>query len=110
MDIKAKLELARAFNETVRIHECAGRGARRPACGRSPRGMRLHFAGNGWRPAVRLPKLEPVEGAKTNQRSPMKPQDAGNRNSSVDQGRETRNPFDVMDVPDPNDRDVLEFA
>jgi hypothetical protein len=40
----------------------------------------------------------------------MKPQDAGNRNGSVDQGRETRNPFDVMDVPDPNDRDVLEFA
>ncbi len=40
----------------------------------------------------------------------MTPQDAGNRNSSVDQGRGTRNPFDVMDVPNPNDQEVLEFA
>jgi len=40
----------------------------------------------------------------------MKPQDAGNRESSVDQRRGTRNPFEVMDVPDPNDREVLEFA
>ena len=40
----------------------------------------------------------------------MRPQDAGNRSSSVDQGRRTRNPFDVMDVPNPNDREVLEFA
>ena len=40
----------------------------------------------------------------------MKPQDAGNRSSSVDQGRRTRNPFDVMDVPNPNDQEVLEFA
>ena len=40
----------------------------------------------------------------------MKPQDAGSRSSSVDQGRRTRNPFDVMDVPNPNDKEVLEFA
>jgi hypothetical protein len=40
----------------------------------------------------------------------MTPQDAGNRNSAVDQRGRTRNPFDVMDVPDPNDQDVLAFA
>jgi hypothetical protein len=40
----------------------------------------------------------------------MRPQDAGNRNSSDDQLRGTRNPFDVMDVPNPNDQEVLEFA
>ena len=40
----------------------------------------------------------------------MKPQTAGNRNSSVDQSRGRRNPFDVMDVPTPNDQEVLEFA
>jgi hypothetical protein len=40
----------------------------------------------------------------------MNPQDAGNRESSVDQRRRTRNPFDVMDVPDPNGEEVLEFA
>jgi hypothetical protein len=40
----------------------------------------------------------------------MKLQDAGNRNSSVDQDGGTRNPFDVMDVPNPNDQEVLEFA
>jgi hypothetical protein len=40
----------------------------------------------------------------------MKPQDAGSRNSSVDQGCGIRNPFDVMDVPNPNDQEVLEFA
>ena len=40
----------------------------------------------------------------------MTPQDAGNRGSSVDQSRRTRNPFDVMDVPNPNDQEVLEFA
>jgi hypothetical protein len=40
----------------------------------------------------------------------MKPHDAGNRNSSVDQGRGRRNPFDVMDVPNPNDQEALEFA
>jgi len=40
----------------------------------------------------------------------VKPQDAANRPSSVDQGRRPRNPFDVMDVPSPNDQEVEEFA
>jgi hypothetical protein len=40
----------------------------------------------------------------------MKPQDAGNPSSSVDQHRRTRNPFGVMDVPHPNGEEVLEFA
>lgn len=40
----------------------------------------------------------------------MQPQDAGNRGSSVDQRCRTRNPFDVMDVPNPNDQEVLGFA
>jgi hypothetical protein len=40
----------------------------------------------------------------------MKAQDAGNRNSSVDQDCKIRNPFGVMDVPNPNDQEVLEFA
>jgi len=40
----------------------------------------------------------------------MKPQNAGNRNNSVDQGCGIRNPFGVMDVPNPNDQEVLEFA
>jgi hypothetical protein len=40
----------------------------------------------------------------------MKPQDAGNWSISVDPRRRTRNPFDVMDVPNPNDQEVLEFA
>ena len=41
----------------------------------------------------------------------MKPQQkAGNRNSSVNQSRAIRNPFEVMDVPNPNDQEVLEFA
>ena len=39
----------------------------------------------------------------------MKSQDAGNRRS-VDQDRQTRNQFGVMDVPNPNDQEVLEFA
>jgi CO/xanthine dehydrogenase Mo-binding subunit len=39
----------------------------------------------------------------------MKPQDPGNRRS-VDQDRQTRNQFGVMDVPNPNDQEVLEFA
>jgi hypothetical protein len=43
-------------------------------------------------------------------RSPMKPQDTENRSSSVDQRHRTRNPFDVMDVPNPSDEEVLEFA
>jgi len=40
----------------------------------------------------------------------MKPQDAGNLSNSVDQRRRNRNPFGVMDVPNPNDQEVLEFA
>jgi hypothetical protein len=40
----------------------------------------------------------------------MNSQDAGNRDSVVDERRGTRNPFDVMDVPNPNDQEVLEFA
>jgi hypothetical protein len=40
----------------------------------------------------------------------MKPQDAGDRSSSVGQRLRTRNPFDVMDVPNPNDQEVLKFA
>ena len=40
----------------------------------------------------------------------MKAQDTGKRNSSVDRDCEIRNPFGVMDVPNPNDQDVLEFA
>ena len=40
----------------------------------------------------------------------MKPQDVRNRSSSVDPGDETQNPFGVMDVPNPNGREVLEFA
>jgi hypothetical protein len=40
----------------------------------------------------------------------MRPQDVENRSSSVDQRQRTRNPFDVMDVPHPDDQEVLEFA
>ena len=40
----------------------------------------------------------------------MKPEDAGNRSSLVAERRRIRNPFDVMDVPSPNDQEVLEFA
>jgi hypothetical protein len=40
----------------------------------------------------------------------MQPQDAARRSSSADQRRRTRNPFDVMDVPDPDDQEVLQFA
>lgn len=40
----------------------------------------------------------------------MKPHDAGKQYSSVDQGHRLRNPFEVMDVPDPNDQEVVEFA
>ena len=40
----------------------------------------------------------------------MKAQNAAHRDSVVDQSRGTRNPFDVMDVPNPNDQQVLEFA
>jgi hypothetical protein len=40
----------------------------------------------------------------------MKPQEARDRDNVVDQRRGTRNPFDVMDVPNPNDPEVREFA
>jgi hypothetical protein len=40
----------------------------------------------------------------------MKQQVAGNQNSSVDQDCRIRNPFGVMDVPNPNDNEALEFA
>jgi hypothetical protein len=40
----------------------------------------------------------------------MNPQDAATGINSVDQGRGTRNPFDVMDVPNPSDQEVLGFA
>jgi hypothetical protein len=40
----------------------------------------------------------------------MNPQESQSRNSSVDQRPRTRNPFGVMDVPDPNDQEVVEFA
>ena len=33
-----------------------------------------------------------------------------NRTGSVDERRPTRNPFNVMDVPNPNDEEVLGFA
>jgi hypothetical protein len=34
----------------------------------------------------------------------------GNRDSAFDEGRGIRNPFNVMDVPNPDDREVQEFA
>jgi hypothetical protein len=40
----------------------------------------------------------------------MHPDIAWNRDSAVDQRCGTRNPFGVMDVPNPNDQEVLEFA
>jgi hypothetical protein len=40
----------------------------------------------------------------------MNPQDTANRDSVVEQDHGTRNPFDVVDVPNPNDQQVLEFA
>jgi hypothetical protein len=40
----------------------------------------------------------------------MDPQDAGNHESVINGDRGTRNPFSVMDVPDPNDEVVSEFA
>jgi len=40
----------------------------------------------------------------------MNSQDARNPNSIVDERRGTQNPFDVMDVPNPNGQQVLEFA
>jgi hypothetical protein len=40
----------------------------------------------------------------------MDPESALNRDSAVDHGGRARNPFDVMDVPNPSDQQVLEFA
>jgi hypothetical protein len=40
----------------------------------------------------------------------MNPETARNRDSAIDDHDGTRNPFDVMDVPNPNDQEVLEFA
>ncbi len=40
----------------------------------------------------------------------MKPQDAARHGNFADQHRRTRNPFGVMDVPDPNGQEVLAFA
>jgi hypothetical protein len=40
----------------------------------------------------------------------MKPQAAGHRDNVVDQVHGTRNPFHVMDVPNPNDEEGREFA
>jgi hypothetical protein len=40
----------------------------------------------------------------------MKPQGVGDQGRSVEHQRRTRNPFDVMDVPNPNDEEVLDFA
>jgi hypothetical protein len=48
----------------------------------------------------RLKKMEPQ----------MKQQHAGSHDSLVDRDCGTRNPFSVMDVPNPNDREVSEFA
>ena len=40
----------------------------------------------------------------------MKSQYAGDQSSAVGERCQIRNPFDVMDVPNPNDQEVLEFA
>lgn len=40
----------------------------------------------------------------------MKQQAAENRDSAVDERRGTRNPFGVLDVPNPDDQEVREFA
>ena len=40
----------------------------------------------------------------------MNPEPARDRDSALDQRRGARNPFDVMDVPNPDDHEVLEFA
>jgi hypothetical protein len=40
----------------------------------------------------------------------VNPQTTRNPDSAGDQRCATRNPFDVMDVPNPNDQQVLEFA
>src|SRR4051794_17694133 len=40
----------------------------------------------------------------------MNPKTTRNRDRAIDHHDGTRNPFDVMDVPNPNDQEVLEFA
>jgi hypothetical protein len=40
----------------------------------------------------------------------MKPQSEVNRNAAFEEGPESRNPFGVMDVPNPNDFEVARFA
>lgn len=40
----------------------------------------------------------------------MQSENEGNRGSTFDEGRGIRNPFNVMDVPNPDDREVQEFA
>jgi hypothetical protein len=64
----------------------------------------------GGKSVVRPPKLETGEGRKDKLEVAMNPQDAGNQNNPIHRGRGLRNPFGVMDVPNPNDQEVLEFA
>jgi hypothetical protein len=40
----------------------------------------------------------------------MKPQSKADRNAAFEAGLESRNPFGVMDVPNPNDFEVARFA
>src|ERR687896_2648719 len=40
----------------------------------------------------------------------MQSKNEGNRGSAFDDGHGIRNPFKVMDVPNPDDREVQEFA
>jgi hypothetical protein len=40
----------------------------------------------------------------------MQQKHAESRSGSVDKGHRARNPFDVVDVPNPNDQEVLAFA
>src|ERR1700709_648225 len=40
----------------------------------------------------------------------MKPQSEANRSAAFDEGLGSRNPFGVMDVPNPNDFEVARFA
>ena len=40
----------------------------------------------------------------------MKPQHAEGRSAAIEHDRGTRNPFGVMDVPNPDDQEVMDFA
>ncbi len=40
----------------------------------------------------------------------MNPQSKAKRNDALDEACRVRNPFGVMDIPDPDDREVAEFA